>query len=86
MLETDGSNCEDIGSDNGKDLESGNADKEQSYAAVPLEIAESGPPPFNFFRELNIMNKQIFALRGFPSFMLKWAVLQLLAISGVSLF
>ena len=64
------------------DIEAGNEDQK-----VPLETkvaadVPSGPPPFDFFRELNIMNKQVVALRDYPSFLFKWVVLQLLTISG----
>ena len=67
--------------DKNDDIEAGNEDQK----VKPLETkfaadVPSGPPPFDFFRELNIMNKQIVALSDYPSFLLKWVVLQLLTI------
>ena len=49
------------------DIEAGNEDQK-----VPLETkvaadVPSGPPPFDFFRELNIMNKQVVALRDYST-------------------
>ena len=69
--------------DKNDDIEAGNEDQK----VKPLEtkvVADvpSGPPPFDFFRELNIMNKQVVALSDYPSFLLKWTILQLLTISG----
>jgi len=67
------------------DIESGKGDENDSSvlpdeaAPVPLPPV---PPPFDFFRELNIMNNQIVALHDYPVFLLKWIVLQLLTISG----
>ena len=70
---------------NDNDIESGsingdNAAPVKVEATAPVPAAE--PPAFDFFRELNIMNTQIVALPGYPSFMVKWAALQLLTVSG----
>ena len=62
------------------DIESDGGEKK--YNAVPDEEKVPEPAPFDFFRELNIVNKQIVALSGYPSFMLKWFVLQVFMVSG----
>ena len=65
------------------DIETGNEDpKVQPLETKAAADVRSGPPPFDFFRELNIMHKQVVALRDYPSFLFKWIVLQLLTISG----
>jgi ABC-type bacteriocin/lantibiotic exporter with double-glycine peptidase domain len=60
----------------------GEATAEKDDIEVQKAIVPSGPPPFSFFRELGIMNKQIFALSDYPFFLFKWICLQLLTISG----